>query len=75
MKSPIVQSDPSLPKQCRFFCSHPKELIIGDPSKGVSARTSARNLFYNCAFISQFEQKKFKEVKFDKFGFKPCKVN
>ncbi|CAA3029239.1 Hypothetical predicted protein [Olea europaea subsp. europaea] len=30
------QSNPSLPKEWRFGPSHPKELIIGDPSKGPS---------------------------------------
>ena len=59
--------DPSLPKEWRYNLNHPKELILGDPSKGVSTRTSLRNICNNMAFISQVEPKNFKEAELDDY--------
>ena len=42
-----------LPKEWRYAYGHPKELIIGDPSKGVSTRSSLRNIYDYLAFVSQ----------------------
>ena len=56
-----------MPKEWRYNRSHPKELIIGDPSKGVSTRTSLQNFYNNVAFISQIEPKNFKEAEKDDF--------
>lgn len=39
-KSPQEQNDPALPKEWKFTSFHPKELIIDDPSKCITTRTS-----------------------------------
>lgn len=63
-KTVEAPSNPSLLKELRFVHSHPKELIINDPSKGITTRASTRNHLNNCAFISQIESKNFKEAEF-----------
>ena len=55
----------SLTKEWRFVHNHPTNLIIGDPSKGVTTRNSLRNICENLAFLSQIEPKNFHEAKFD----------
>ena len=62
-----ISSGQPLPKEWRYNSDHPKDLIIGDPSKGVTTRTSLRNICNNFAFVSQMEPKNFKEVEHDDF--------
>ena len=45
----------TLPKEWRYVSSHPKDLILGDPSKGVTTRSSFRNTCEHAAFIFQIE--------------------
>ena len=54
-----------LPKEWRYAHGHPKELIIGDPSKGVSTRSSIRNVCDYLAFVSQIEPKSIEEAEKD----------
>ncbi|KAH9769987.1 Integrase catalytic domain-containing protein [Citrus sinensis] len=49
----------SLPKEWRYVSSHPKDVILGDPSRGVTTRSSLRNTCEHNAFISQIEPKSF----------------
>lgn len=55
----------TLPKDWKFVQSHPKDLILGDPSQGVKTRSSLRNFCNNSAFISQIEPKNFKDAEND----------
>ena len=57
----------SLPKEWRFVYNHPTNLIIGDPSRGITTRNSLRNICENLAFLSQIEPKNFNEAKFDEY--------
>ena len=50
-------SEISLPKEWKYIDAHPKELIIGDTSKGVQTRSSFKNFCANAAFLSQIEPK------------------
>ena len=54
-----------LPKEWRYAHGHPKELIIGDPSKGVRTRSSMRNIYDYLAFVSQTEPKSIEEAEQD----------
>ena len=54
-----------LPKEWRFAHNHPKELILGDPSKGITTCSSMRNICRNLAFLSQVEPKTFLDAKHD----------
>ena len=54
-----------LPKEWRYVHGHPKELIIGDPSKGVRTRSSIRNICDYLAFVSQVEPKSIEEAEKD----------
>ena len=42
-----------------YVSSHPKDVILGDPSRGVTTRSSLRNTCEHAAFISQIEPKSF----------------
>ncbi|KAH9649255.1 Integrase catalytic domain-containing protein [Citrus sinensis] len=55
----------TLPKEWRYVSSHPKDVILGDPSRGVTTRSSLRNTCEHNAFISQIEPKSFKDAKND----------
>ncbi len=50
-------SEISLPKEWKYIDAHPKELILGDTSKGVQTRSSLKNFCANAAFLSQIEPK------------------
>ena len=50
-------SETSLPKDWKYVDAHPKELILGDTSKGVQTRSSLKNFCANAAFLSQIEPK------------------
>ncbi|KAH9657810.1 Integrase catalytic domain-containing protein [Citrus sinensis] len=55
------------PKEWRYVSSHPKDLILGDPSKGITTRSSLRNTCEHASFISQIEPKSFANEENDKF--------
>ncbi|KAH9728331.1 Integrase catalytic domain-containing protein [Citrus sinensis] len=55
----------TLPKEWRYVSSHPKDVILGDPSRGVTTRSSLRNTREHAAFISQIELKSFADAKND----------
>ncbi|KAK9217771.1 hypothetical protein WN943_006399 [Citrus x changshan-huyou] len=55
----------TLPKEWRYVSSHPKDVILGDPSRGVTTRSSFRNTCEHAAFISQIEPKSFADVEND----------
>ncbi|KAH9781517.1 hypothetical protein KPL71_008504 [Citrus sinensis] len=55
----------TLPKEWRYVSSHPKDVILGDPSRGVTTRSSLRNTCEHNAFISQIEPKSFADAEND----------
>ncbi|KAH9688106.1 Integrase catalytic domain-containing protein [Citrus sinensis] len=55
----------TLPKEWRYVSSHPKDVILGDPSRGVITRSSLRNTCEHAAFISQIEPKSFADAEND----------
>ncbi|KAH9671200.1 hypothetical protein KPL70_017266 [Citrus sinensis] len=55
----------ALPKEWRYISSHPKDVILGDPSRGVTTRSSLRNTCEHAAFISQIEPKSFADAEND----------
>ncbi|KAH9716703.1 hypothetical protein KPL71_021554 [Citrus sinensis] len=55
----------TLPKEWRYVSSHPKDLILGDPSRGITTRSSLRNTCEHAAFISQIEPKSFVDAEND----------
>ena len=57
----------TLPKEQRYVFSYPKYLILGDPSRGVTIRSSFRNTCEYEVFISQIEPKFFEYVENDEY--------
>ncbi|KAH9794255.1 hypothetical protein KPL71_004834 [Citrus sinensis] len=55
----------TLPKEWRYVSSHPKDVILGDPSRGLKTRSSLRNTCEHNAFISQIELKSFEDAEND----------
>ena len=55
----------SFPMEWRYVSSHPKDLILGDPSRGITTRSSFRNTCEHTAFISQIEPKSFADAEND----------
>ena len=55
----------TLPKEWRYISSHPKDLILGDLSRGVTTRSSLKNTCEHDAFISQIEPKFFAKAEND----------
>ncbi|KAH9801517.1 Integrase catalytic domain-containing protein [Citrus sinensis] len=55
----------TLPKEWRYVSSHRKDVILGDPSRGVATRSSLRNTCEHVAFISQIEPKSFADAEND----------
>ena len=53
------------PREWKFVHNHPKDLILGDPTKGIETRSSLKNICSNLAFLSQIEPKNFQEAEFD----------
>ena len=45
----------SLPREWKYVGSHPKELILGDPSQGIRTRSKYREEINHIAFVSQIE--------------------
>ena len=54
-----------LPKDWRYATNHPKDLIIGDVSKGVTTPSKLYDLCRHYAFISHIEPKNILEVEGD----------
>ncbi|KAH9696622.1 hypothetical protein KPL71_023234 [Citrus sinensis] len=52
----------TLPKEWRYVSSHPKDVILGDHSRGITTRSSLRNTCEHNAFISQIEPKSFEDA-------------
>ncbi|KAJ9178719.1 hypothetical protein P3X46_010579, partial [Hevea brasiliensis] len=61
-KVPYQKVQKDLPKNWKFKKNHPKDLIIGDTSKGVTTRSSFRNICNKLTFISQIEPKSIDET-------------
>ena len=61
------ESSQPLPKDWRYATNHPKELILGDVSKGITTRSKLHKLCGNFAFISHFEPKNILEVEGDSY--------
>ena len=60
-KDEVKQSQP-LPKDWRYASNHPKDLIIGDVSKGVTTRSKLHNFYGHFAFIFYIEPKNILET-------------
>ena len=56
-----------LSKDWRFASNHPKDLIIGDVSKGVITRSKLHDICGHFAFISHIEPKNILEDKTDSY--------
>ena len=54
-----------LPKDWKYVSSHPKELIIGEVSKGVSTRSNVHNLCDFVAFISHIKPRNIHKAEVD----------
>ena len=65
--SPPEPQPPILPREWRYSSSHPKDLIIGDPSQGVVTRRGAREEINHSAFLSRIESKNVDEALADEF--------
>ncbi|KAH9801427.1 hypothetical protein KPL71_001026 [Citrus sinensis] len=55
----------TLPKEWRYVSSRLKDVILGDPSRGITTRSSLRNTYEHAAFISQIEPKSFADAEND----------
>ncbi|KAH9734288.1 Integrase catalytic domain-containing protein [Citrus sinensis] len=55
----------ALPKEWRYVSSYPKDVILGDRSRGITTRSSLRNTCEHNAFISQIEPKFFADAEND----------
>ncbi|KAH9724358.1 CCHC-type domain-containing protein [Citrus sinensis] len=55
----------TLPNEWRYVSSHPKDVILGDPSRGVTTRSSLRNTCEHAAFIYQIKPKSFADAEND----------
>ena len=45
-----------LPKEWRYVTFHPKDLILGDPSKGITTRSSFRNTCEHAIYFSNWTE-------------------
>ena len=62
----VVNKDHNdIPKEWKYVGSHPKELILGDPSQGIRTRSTYREEINYIAFISQVEPHSLEEVEID----------
>ena len=68
-----VETTQPLPKDWRFNPHHPKDLIIGEVSKGVTTRSKLHDLCGHYAFISHFEPKNTSKPRATHIGCLPCK--
>ena len=65
-KDEVEQSQP-FPKDWRYATNHPKDLIIGDVSKGVTTHSKLHELCGNFTFISHFEPKNILKAESDSY--------
>jgi len=56
-----------LPKDWRYATSHPKDLILGDVSKGVTTRSKLLDIYGHVAFLSHIEPKNILEAEGDSY--------
>ena len=61
----VSKDHADLPREWRYVTSHPKELIIGDPSQGIRTRSSHRDAHDYLAFVSQIEPHTLEEAESD----------
>ena len=61
----IETNEISLPKEWKYVGSHPKELILGDPSQGIRTRSKYREEINHIAFVSQIEPHILEEAELD----------
>jgi len=62
-----VEPTQPLLKDWRYATSHPKDLIIGDVSKGVTTRSQLHDICGYFAFISHIEPKNILEAEGDSY--------
>ncbi|KAI0529349.1 hypothetical protein KFK09_001896 [Dendrobium nobile] len=62
-----VEPQEDLPREWRYSSSHPKELILGDPSEGVRTRHGLRKKVSHSAFISMIEPTSIDQALGDEF--------
>jgi len=61
----ISKDHADLPRELRYITSHPKELIIDNPSQGIRTRSSHRDAHDYLAFVSQIEPHTLEEAESD----------
>ncbi|ONK80628.1 uncharacterized protein A4U43_C01F19950 [Asparagus officinalis] len=61
------QTQEELPKAWKFAPDHPKDQIIGSPSKGILTRSKAMSECGNVVFLSQIEPKRIDDALKDEF--------
>ena len=61
----VSKNHDDIPKEWRYVQSHPKELIIGDPSQGVKTRSAHRDAHDLIAFVSHVEPHNIEEAETD----------
>ncbi|KAH9672866.1 hypothetical protein KPL70_017899 [Citrus sinensis] len=54
----------TLPKEWRYVSSYPKDVILGDPSRGVTTRSSLRNTYFSSCMSQEFEMSMKRESKY-----------
>jgi len=62
-----VEPTQPLPKNWRYTTSYPKDLIIGDISKGVTTRFKLHDICGHFALISHIESKNILEAEGDSY--------
>jgi len=62
-----VEPQEDFPREWRYSSSHPKELILGDPSEGVRTRHGLRKEVSHSAFISMIEPTSIDQALRDEF--------
>ena len=62
-----MEQQQDLPKEWSFAHNHPRELILGDLSKGITTRASMKNVCRHLAFLSQVEPKMFLDAEHDEY--------
>ena len=60
-------NQPDKKPSIRIQKMHPKELIIGDPNRGVTTRSREIEIVSNSCFVSKIEPKNVKEALTDEF--------
>ena len=58
-------NEDNLPKEWKYVGSHPKELILEDPSQGIRTRSKYTEEINHIVFVSQIEPHNLEEVELD----------